>query len=62
MLKCPKREQLTADIQATLKRDAASNPAEGGRGLPSSPVQDWETIKPEDKTLLHQVCSVYGMA
>ena len=45
-------EQPSADTQAAFKRNAASNPAEGEHAWPA---QDWEAIKREDKTLLHQV-------
>ena len=44
-------------VQAAFKKSTASSPTEGGSNLAAagSPVQNWEAIKREDKTLLHQV-------
>ncbi len=43
-------------MQAAFKRAPPSSAAEPSlQSTSASPVQDWESIKPEDKTLVHQV-------
>ena len=43
-------------MQAAFKRAPPSSAADLSlQSASASPVQDWESIKPEDKTLVHQV-------
>lgn len=45
-------------MQAAFKRAPSSSAAEPAlQSASASSVQDWESIKPEDKTLVHQVNS-----
>ena len=44
------------NMQAAFKRTPPSSAAESSlQSTSASPVQDWESIKSEDKTLVHQV-------
>ncbi len=50
-------------LQAAFKKTPPSSAAEPSlQSASGSPVQDWESIKPEDKTLVHQVTPLWHCA
>ena len=42
-------------VQAAFKRAPSASPAEAPSAVPESQAEDWEGVKAENKTLLHQV-------